>query len=85
MEAPKKPYRVLLRNNTTNKWEGPHWLPLSEIDFRAGIEKGHFKIPHDKKWVAGLIKDNGLAVFTAVAAFLAAIASIIAAIAALAD
>lgn len=85
MEAPRKVYRVLVRVPKTNKWDGPHLLPLSEIDFRMGIAKGYYKVPRDREWARGFIRDNGLAVFTAFAAFLAAIASIVAAVAALGE
>lgn len=85
MQAPKKVYRVLVRVPKTNEWDGPHLRQLSEISFRMGIAKGHYKVPRDRDWACGLIRDNGLAVFTAFAAFLAAIASIVAAVAALGE
>lgn len=85
MEAPRRVYRVLVRIPKTNKWDGPHLLPLSEISFRMGVAKGYYKAPRDREWACGLIRDNGLAVFTAFAAFLAAIASVVAAVAALVE
>lgn len=49
------------------------------------IWRCHYKVPRDREWACGLIRDNGLAVFTAFAAFLAAIASVVAAVAALGE
>lgn len=60
MEAPRKVYRLLVRIPKTNKWDGPHLLPLSEIDFRMGIARDTTRCPATGSGHAGLSETTAL-------------------------
>ena len=64
METPRKVYRVLVRvpktNNKTNKWDGPHLLPLSEIDSVWGLQRDTTRRPATGSGHAGLSETMAL-------------------------